>query len=109
MSIGIHYKNEAHIFDEIEASIGDNEKDTVPYLSYPLFSNTGIVNHGFSTRLGGVSEDYFSSMNLSFSRGDDADKVMENFHRFAKAIGVQASDMVFSHQTHTTNVRVVTK
>ena len=28
----------------------------VPYLEYPLLADTGLVRHGFSTRLGGVSE-----------------------------------------------------
>lgn len=108
MSIGIHYKNEEHIFDEIEAVIDEKSKDTVPYLSYPLFEKTGLVNHGFSTKLGGVSEGYYASMNLGFNRGDDAAKVMENYERFGKAIGVITSDMVLSQQTHTTNVRVIT-
>ena len=48
MSLGLIYKNQEKIFREIEA-------DT-PYLEYPLFADTGIVRHGFSTRLGGVSE-----------------------------------------------------
>lgn len=100
MSLGLHYKNQKQIFKEIET-------DT-PYLEYPLFQNTGIVKHGFSTRLGGVSEGYFSSLNLSFTRGDNEEAVRENFRRIGDAIGVKCEDMVFSQQTHTTNVRVVT-
>lgn len=100
MSLGLHYKNEKQIFKEIET-------DT-PYLEYPLFQNTGIVRHGFSTRLGGVSKGCYSSLNLSFTRGDDEEAVRENFSRIAKAIGVRCEDMVFTQQTHTTNVRVVT-
>ena len=45
MSLGLIYKNTAHIFDEVE-------KET-PYLEYPLFQKTGIVTSAFSTRLGG--------------------------------------------------------
>ena len=48
MGLGLQYKNKQHIFDEIET-------DT-PYLEYPLFRSTGIVRHGFSTRLGGVAK-----------------------------------------------------
>ena len=101
MSIGIKYSNDNKIYTEIE---GD-----VPYLKYPLLENTGIVNHGFSTKLGGVSKGYYSSMNLSFTRGDNEGDVRENFKRMADAIGVRSEDMVFTHQTHTTNVRIVTK
>ena len=77
-------------------------------MSYPLLKKTGIVNHGFSTRIGGVSEGIFSSMNLSFSRGDDEACVRENFKRMAETIGVEPNSLVFAAQTHTTNVRKVT-
>ena len=45
------------------------EKDGVVYLSYPALERTGLVKHGFSTRLGGVSGGMWSTMNLSFTRG----------------------------------------
>ncbi|SHJ97521.1 conserved hypothetical protein [Hespellia stercorisuis DSM 15480] len=101
MSIGLRYKDDKQVFHE--------EEGAVPYLTYPLFTETGVVNHGFSTRLGGVSEGCWSSMNLSFTRGDKEENVRENFRRMAHAIGVSDSDMVLSRQTHTTNVRVVTE
>ena len=97
----LNYKNQAYIFEEKQ--VGE-----VLYLSYPLLEQTGIVNHGFSTRIGGVSEGIFSSMNLSFSRGDDETCVRENFKRMAEAIGVEPDSLVFAAQTHTTNVRKVT-
>ena len=95
------YKSEQHIFDE--KRVGE-----VLYLTYPLLENTGIVKHGFSTRMGGVSEGVCSTMNLSFSRGDDENAVRENFKRMANALGVEEDSFVFSQQTHTTNVRKVT-
>lgn len=101
MSLGIRYKNERQIFREIEKE--------VPYLEYPLLTDTKIVHHGFSTRLGGVSQGCYASMNLSFTRGDDEAVVRENYHRIAKSIGVKCENMVLSQQTHTTNVRVVTE
>ena len=61
------------------------------------------------TWLGGVSTEYLSSMNLSFSRGDQEENVRENFRRIADAIGFTPEDLVFSDQTHTTNIRVVTE
>lgn len=95
------YKNQEHIFVE-------KQVEEVLYLSYPLLENTGIVKHGFSTRVGGVSEGIWESMNLSFFRGDDDTSVRENFRRMASAIGVEGDSLVFSQQTHTTNVRKVT-
>lgn len=100
MSLGLEYKNKEHVFDEMESA--------VPYLSFPMFRDTGLVTDGFSTRLGGVSEGCFSSLNLSFDRGDDRAAVEENFRRMGEALGVRCEDMVLSQQTHTTNIRIVT-
>lgn len=98
----LEYKNKEKIFEE-------KNVDGVEYLSYPLIEKTGIVTHGFSTRIGGVSEGVCSTMNLSFARGDKEEAVRENFRRMAHALGVEPGDMVCSKQAHTTNVRVVTE
>lgn len=102
MSLGLKYKNQEHIFDE-------KEKNGVPYLSYPLLEQTGVVNHGFSTKLGGVSTGYCATMNISTTRGDDPEAIIENKRRIASAIGIEVEDMTFTHQTHTTNVASVRK
>lgn len=101
MGLGLKYRNQEQIFTEIE---GDT-----PYLEYSMLKKTGIVRHGFSTRLGGVSKGCWSSLNLSFTRGDKEEDVRENFNRIGNAIGVRPENMVFAHQTHTTNVQVVTE
>ncbi len=85
----------------------EKERDGVPYLSFPLLENTGIVNHGFSTRLGGVSTGQWASMNISTTRGDDPAHIEENRRRIARAIGVSVEDFTYTHQTHTTNVAAV--
>lgn len=85
------------------------EREGVPFLSCPMLEKQDFIVHGFSTRLGGVSEGHLSSMNLSFSRGDEPERVRENFRRIASSIGFSPEDLVFSCQTHTTNVRTVTE
>jgi len=100
MALGLKYKNQEHIFEE-------KTVDGVPYLAYPLLEKTGVVRHGFSTRLGGVSTGHCATMNISTTRGDDPAAVEENRRRIAKAIGVRAEDMTYTNQTHTTNVAVV--
>lgn len=92
-----------------EAVLKIHEKDGVCWLSYPALDEKEEFLHGFSTRLGGVSTDHLYSMNLSFSRGDKEENVRENFRRIARAIGFSEENMVFSHQTHTANIRKVTK
>lgn len=98
-------KNQQNIL-QIENCELDN--GIVPLLKFSNLEETGVVKHGFSTRLGGVSEGIFASMNVSFTRGDDKQAVEENYRRIAKALGVEEKSFVCSDQTHTTNVRLVT-
>ena len=84
-----------------------NEKNGVVFLTFPKLVKAGVC-HGFSTRIGGVSEGHLSSMNLSFTRGDDPEKVQENFRRIGAAIGFDAKDLVLSSQIHETEIRKVT-
>ena len=97
MGLGLKYKNGQHIFDE-------REEKGVPYLSFPLLEQTGVVRHGFSTRLGGVSKGHCATMNISTTRGDEPEAIEENRRRIAAAIGVEPTDFTYTHQTHTTNV-----
>ena len=85
------------------------QNNGVTYLSYPRLEQESAIVHGFSTRLGGVSEGYLGSMNLSFSRGDNPENVLENYRRISKAIGFPVESIVTSDQTHTINVRQVGK
>lgn len=78
------------------------------YYTFPAFDEFDFVRHGFSTRLGGVSEGIYASMNLSFTRGDEDTAVAENFRRFCNAIGVQSDKVVVSAQAHHTNLYNVT-
>ncbi len=86
-----------------------NQYRNLEYLTFPLLEQTGIVRHLFSTRTGGVSEDIYASMNLSYTRGDRKEAVDENFRRIARVLGTTPDKIVCSKQTHTTNVRLVTE
>lgn len=85
------------------------EKNGVVWLEFPALASTKMVCHGFSTRLGGVSEGKFATMNFTFTRGDNPKHVRENYRRMARALQVDDRKMVLSWQTHTTNVRPVTE
>lgn len=86
-----------------------SEEKGLVYLTFPSFTQTGIVSHLFTTRMGGVSKGIFSSLNLSFTRGDEEEAVRENYRRVAAVLGCEAEDFVCSDQTHTTNIRKVTR
>ncbi|POP31659.1 peptidoglycan editing factor PgeF [Lactonifactor longoviformis] len=83
-----------------------HENKGVIYLGFQALEETGLVTHGFTTRWGGVSRGIYSSMNLSFTRGDDPEAVRENYHRIADAMGFSYDSIVCTDQTHTTNIRV---
>lgn len=90
-------------------SLKINKKEDLVYITFPLFEKCGAVRHVFSTRLGGVSEGQYSTMNTSFLGGDDFCKVEENYRRLCGAVGIDISHLVLSRQTHTNNVITVTQ
>lgn len=86
-----------------------NFKDNVPYISYRALADIKWLKNGFSTRLGGVSEGVLSTMNLGFGRNDLPENVVKNHEIIANAIGFNPENIVASKQTHTTNVKIVSK
>ena len=86
-----------------------HDHDGVVFHTSSLLEAPGLV-HGFSTRLGGVSQGVFASMNL---RGggpspDRADLVRENYRRLCAALGADPAGLVCSKQVHQDTVRHVT-
>lgn len=86
----------------------NGEHVRMEYLTFPSLEQTGIVNHLFTTRTGGVSEGIYASLNISFERGDDSACVLCNYERIGEVLGCSADHMTASKQTHTTNIRRVT-
>lgn len=66
-----------------------------------------LVPHCFTTRFGGVSAGYLSSLNLGIHRGDEPENVVKNYEILGEAMGFDIHDLVFTRQTHTDIVRVV--
>lgn len=94
---------------QLKDALLEQEKNGVRYLQFPALIETGVCRHLFSTRMGGVSKGHLGTMNLSYSRGDEKENVDENFRRIAGVLDCAMEDFVLSHQTHTTNVKMVTE
>lgn len=77
------------------------------FFTVPSFSATGLVKHGFSSRLGGVSTGACSSLNLGFKRKDQSENVRKNFEIICNALGIETGQMVFASQAHKDRVTVV--
>lgn len=87
----------------------EQQVNGVTFLAADGFLAAGGVAHGFSTRLGGVSEGIYASMNLGVTRGDDPERVTENYRRFCAAVGADVTGIVMSSQVHGTVIRTVTR
>lgn len=81
----------------------------VPYFTFKPFETMDNIVHAFSTRIGGISPNEYSTMNLSYTVGDSEDNIRKNFEMFGEAIKIPVDNMVYSHQTHTCNVMRVSK
>jgi purine-nucleoside/S-methyl-5'-thioadenosine phosphorylase / adenosine deaminase len=58
----------------------------------------------FTTRVGGVSEGVYASLNLTRGTGDDADKVEENRRRACAALDLPYERLAFNRQVHSPTV-----
>ena len=59
----------------------------------------------FSTRVGGVSEGPYESLNLGILTADDPDRVVENRHRLADSVGIDPDRARMAWQQHGSEVR----
>ena len=89
-------------------NIIEHNQNGLVYLTADGFDAAEGVAHGFSTRLGGVSDGIYASLNLGMTRGDDPNKVAENYRRFCAAIGADVNRVVCASQVHGDTVRSVT-
>jgi YfiH family protein len=58
----------------------------------------------FTTRVGGVSEGPFASLNFGRLSGDEAERVDENRRIACEAIGADVGRLALNHQVHSTRV-----
>ncbi len=74
---------------------------------YVASRKLAAVNHGFSSRLGGVSTGPYAGLNLGLHVGDDPAKVVDNRERWIKVFGSSIHEVVAGEQVHGTSVAVV--
>ena len=65
----------------------------------------GPCRVAFSTRLGGVSEGPYASLNLGAKTDDDYDRVSENRSRLCAETGADATTAAMGHQVHGPTVK----
>ena len=85
-----------------------HENGALAYYTVPSFDKTGLVRHGLSTRLGGVSTGETAQLNLGFNKKDTRDNVYKNFGIICVELGIERDKLVLSNQVHENRVRVIT-
>ncbi|HQE05067.1 MAG: peptidoglycan editing factor PgeF [Tepidanaerobacteraceae bacterium] len=85
-----------------------NYQGGLAYLTIPAFEKTGLVKHGFSTRMGGMSKHPYDSLNLGLRKDDDKKNVIENYRLFCKALSINPNNLVASDQVHEDKIHVAT-
>jgi copper oxidase (laccase) domain-containing protein len=85
------------------------KKNGLAYLAIPAFEDTGMVKHCFTSRIGGVSQGIYNSLNTSDDKEDPIENVHRNLELVCEAIGVNYRNLVFSDQTHEDNSRLRTQ
>ena len=75
----------------------------------PSLAEIDGVAHGFFTRLGGISEGIYASLNCGPGSRDDANAVTENRARVARLLGVEPGNLVTVYQKHSNVAAVADK
>ncbi len=70
-----------------------------------LLGSASVVAHGFCTRVGGVSDGAWASLNVGYGTGDDPSRVDENIRRIASQAGVETVHL--ASQVHGNRVIVL--
>jgi len=86
-------------------------KKEVVFLSERLikaFEGFDGVTAAFSTRLGGVSEGVFASLNPGIFSADSKENIEKNLSLICDELGVTRESLVFNHQVHGADVTDVT-
>ena len=86
-------------------SVNTIKKGTLEY----LVAEGICVPHAFTTRLGGVSREHLSALNLTLHRGDEVENVEENYRLLTEALGVDKEKLVLTRQVHGDEILVVTE
>jgi purine-nucleoside/S-methyl-5'-thioadenosine phosphorylase / adenosine deaminase len=75
----------------------------------PNLAEIAGIEHGFFTRLGGVSEGIYASLNCGPGSRDDLEHVTENRARVATVLGVDPGQFVTVFQKHSNTAAVAKK
>ncbi len=84
-----------------------NKKHSIQYYESSILNGCDFLTHAFCTRLGGVSEEDYSSLNISFKEDDLESKVLQNWNRLAMAFAIPLDQFITLNQVHGDDIFVI--
>lgn len=81
----------------------------ISYYQIESFQKTGLVDHCFTTRQGGVSVGEYESMNLRMNCDDKRENILKNYEIICNEINVDYKKLVFSNQVHEDKIYIADK
>jgi len=84
-----------------------NKTHSIQYYESSFLSGCDFLTHAFCTRFGGVSEEDYASLNISFKEGDLESKVLQNWNRLAMAFGIPLENFLTLNQVHGDDIFVI--
>ena len=76
------------------------KKNSISYLQAAIFGECDFLIHAFCARQGGVSQDEYASLNVSFNEGDEEYRVLQNWDRLSKAFAIPLEQFLVVNQVH---------
>lgn len=98
LNIALHYEGDTLV--EVTDLSEDVQIDT---------SDIIASSHAFSTRIGGISDREYGTLNLGMNRGDEPARVTENWRRFFEKAGIDNIPFVCGKQVHGNTVYIATR
>ncbi len=84
-----------------------NKTHSIQYYDSSFLSGCDFLTHAFCTRIGGVSEDDYKSLNISFKEGDLESRVLQNWNRLAMAFSIPLENFQTLNQVHGDDIFVI--
>ena len=89
---------------------GFKQKDVsgITYFTIQPFEETGLVDSCFTSRIGGISENPYSSLNLGTKTADGKENIGKNYDLLFSAINIPIENGVLSDQVHKDTIKRIT-
>ena len=78
-------------------------------ITFPIFEDHPELFCVFSTRIGGFSENEYSTMNMGLTSGDNIDTVRKNRKHWFNTLSIDEKNLAIPKQIHSAFVKKVTK